>query len=65
MKGYWDPSCKPMSYTELVSTSDFSFIQRDRRKAERRNQLQANFDGAMVGVERKFEELIEAAADES
>jgi hypothetical protein len=32
---------------------------------EKRNQLQAKFDGEMAGVEAKLEDLLDTAAEES
>ncbi|KAF7504311.1 hypothetical protein GJ744_002500 [Endocarpon pusillum] len=38
---------------------------RDRRKIERRNQLQARFDGSMAAMDKLVEEQLERAVDES
>jgi hypothetical protein len=40
-------------------------VKRDRRKGEKRNQLQAKFDGGMAGMDQKIKELLGKAADES
>lgn len=40
-------------------------IQRDKCKTEKRNQLQAKFEGDMAGMEQNIDELFERAAGQS
>ncbi len=62
-------SCASLSasipYKKAKGTLTVSCIQRERRKAGKRNQLSVKFDGDMAGAERKMDELLKTAAEES
>jgi hypothetical protein len=48
----------------MESMLTISCNQKDRRRAEKRNQLQTKFDSDMAGAERKVEEILATATDE-
>ena len=53
-----------MPYEKLERKLTSSCTKRDRRKVERRNQLQKKFDEDMTGMEQKIGDLVERTADE-